>query len=538
MVTPAEQKFGVISDFLGEREDTPTLKMPKVFLPSSSGTFLQYGLVRTMPGCNTGAFVDAGNVKVRTPDGNPVIHHHRYTTADGTEYVFQFTKAHVYLWNEAGKSYTTMFTCTSDSTLWSSTALQGKLVSANGVDFIQVWDETTPATVFAALDTATGLDTDGASGRVSTAKFVGTAEGYLLVGATTEGGTFFPRRQRWSTGNDLADFDLAGSGDTGVKDFSDGSDVIVGFANYTFGRARLFVTFKERSIWIQWLVEGLSIWNWQRTEGDVGLLGGHASVNDQDGNLYYVASDFTVRKFDQGIISFAKARTLRAMNVSLVGNIEAVFMPSYNQLWWSIPKDAGSTENDAILAYNIEYGVWHQYPYSIRSFGRWSQQTTYTIDGLDALSDSIDGLDAQLPSIDFLEGTVGFPLDLASDYDGYTYVAHSSETDKGNAVTRNFVISVDLSDKRSLNWFKRVASSKAYFAARSTAGTLTYGAKLDNAKSFTNLGTLSLQAPNHDFIDVDLSFDIRAKHFLYKVEGTILFDFVGQFWTFEFDGDR
>lgn len=536
MVRVTAQKFGVISDFLGDREDVATIKIPNVYHPQSSGTFLQYGMVRTMPGCNAGAFIDNSDDKVQVPDGNPVIHHHRHTSGAGVEYVFQYTKAHVYLWDQTARTYTTMFTCASDCTLWDSVSLTGKIISTNGVDFVQTWDETTPATVFAAHDTVTGIDIDGAGSRLTRAKYAGSYEGILVLGGLTEDGTFIPRRVRLSTGNDITDFDVNGSGDTKRLDFEEGSDVIKGFGNYTFARARIFVIFKEESVYMLWLTEGLSRYGTKRTEGKVGLLATHSVINDQDGNLYYMADDFTVRKFGFGVVSQAKAVTLRGMNVSLVDDIEAVFMRPYNHIWWSIPSTAGSTTLDAVVALNLDYNVWHQFPWAIRSFGRWSQQETTTIDGLDTLSTTIDGLDAQLPSIDFIEGTVGFKLDLASDYSGYTYIAHSSETDKGSAINRSFVISVDLTEKRTLNIFKRSSRAKAYLAGRSTTGTLTLSVKRDNEPNFTTLGTLSLQS-NNAFTDVDLPFDIRAKHFLFKVDGTILFDFLGMFWDFEFDGE-
>ena len=537
MPVVTERKFGVVSDFLGDREDVQTLKIPNVYHPSSEGVFLQYGMVRTMPGSNAGAFVDASNDKVRVPDGNPVIHHRRHTSAAGVEYVFQFTKRHVYSWNEATKSYDTFFTGSSDCTLWDTVSLDGKMISTNGVDLIQVWDETTPATVFAAFDTVTGIDIDGAAARVTKAKYLGSAEGALVVGATTEGGAFFPRRMRISTTRDITDFDVNGTGDTFVKDFNEGSDVLMGFGNYTFQRARIFVVFKQLSIYAVWLVEGLSVWNTVRTEGNVGLLATHSVINDQDGNLYYIASDFTARQFNRGVVSRAKAPTLRGMNVTTVLDIEAVFVESYNHIWWSIPGDAGSAALDTIIALNLDYNIWHEFPFAIRSFGRWSQQSALTIDGLDVLSTTIDGLDAQLPSIDFVEGTAGFGLDLASGYDGYTYVSHASETHQGAAVTRNFVISIDLTEKRTLNIFKRISDALAYFAGRSASGTLTLSVKKDNEPSYSALGTISLIS-NNDFTDIHLPFDVRAKHFLLKVEGTILFDFIGMFWTFEFDGDR
>lgn len=536
MVRNTERQFGVISDFLGDREDVQTLKIPNVYHPSSSGVFLQYGMVRTMPGCNSGAFISDSNVKVVVPDGNPVIHHARHVSGAGVEYVFQYTKAHVYLWDQSTRTYTTMFTTSSDCTLWDTVSLDGKIISTNNVDFVQVWVETTPSTVFAAFDQADGIDIDGAGGRLTRARYLAAYEGNLVLGGLTEDGALFPRRFRISTNNDIADFDVNGTGDTFVKDFNEGSDVIKGFGNYTFLEARILVVFKEESIYRVWLVEGLSRYNTKRTEGKVGLLATHSVINDRDGNLYYLADDFTIRKFLFGVVSQAKAVTLLAMNVTTVNDIEAVFMKSYNHIWWSIPSTAGSSTLDAIISLNLEYKVWHQFPFAIRSFGRWSQQETTTIDGLDTLSVSIDGLDAQLPSIDFIEGTVGFKLDLASDYSGFTYVAHASETDKGVAVTRNFVISVDMSDKRSLNIFKRSSRSKAYFAGRSTTGTLTLSVKKDNEPNYTVLGTLSIES-NNAFTDVDLPYDIRAKHFLFKVEGTILFDFLGQYWTYEFDGE-
>ena len=533
----AERQFGVISDILGEWEGTATIKLPKVLMPESAGVFTQYGMVRTMPGANMGAFVDNAGDKVQTPDGNPIIHQRRHVSPAGEEYPFIFTKAHIYLWVEGGKAYTTMFTCSTDCTLWTSTTLAGQIVATNGIDLIQVWNESSPGTPFAPLDTAGGLDLDGGGSLLTRARYVGTAEGYLILGATTEDGNFLGRRERWSTGNDLADFNVNGSGDTNYKDFGEGSDLIKGFGNFTYNRARIFVVFKEESTYAQWAVEGLSVWNTAKTEGDVGLLATHAVANDQDGNLYYVADDYTVRQFNRGVISQAKAKTLRGMNVSLIDQIQATFWKPYNQILWSIPGDAGSTELDSVLALNIEYGIWHTYPFSIRSFGAWTQQTSYTIDGLDALSTTIDGLDAQLPSIDFIEGTVGFALDLVADHSGYTYVAHSSETDKGQDVTHNMVISVDMADKKALRQFKRVWDSTAYLVSRSATGSLTLSVKQDNAKNFSALGTLSLESDNA-VAEVDVPFDIRAKHFLVKLEGTILFDFIGQYWTFEFDGDR
>jgi len=538
MLEITEQKFGVLSDFLGDREDIPNVKMPNVYLPESSGVFLQRGLLRTMPGANSGAFVDSEGTKVQTPDSNPIIRIWRHISGAGVEYIFVFTKAHIYKWDETNKQYDTFWTCSGDCELWDTVSIDGKIIATNGVDYVLYWSESAPGTVFQPLSSASGLDLTGEeSSYLTTAKYCATCEGYLILGATTEGGTYYGRRERWSSYNDVSDFDINGEGDTYFKDFLEGSDVLKGFGNYSYGGTNYLVVFKEKSTYVQWLVESLSVWNIDRLAGNVGLLATHSAVNDKEGNLYYFASDYTVRKFREGIISMPKDVTIRGMNITYQDYIEATFIDSYNQIWWSIPSSLSSTGNDKVIALNLDYGVWHDYPFAIRCFGDWSQQESYTIDGLDALSDTIDGLDASLPYIDYVAAIVGFPLDIAADYSGYTYVLHSSETEKGSSVTRSFVISVDMTGKQALNYFKRVSNIKVYVVARSSTGTLSLFVKEDNEASWQSLGSISLES-TRKIVDVDLPVDTRAKHFLFRGTTTVLCDVIGFYFDFEFDGDR
>ena len=533
-----EQKFGILSDFLGDHENIPNIKMPSAYLPSSSGVFLQYGLLRTMPGANSGAFVDAGRVKVQTPDANPIIRIWRHLSAAGIEYEFCFTKAYIYKWDETTKQYDTFWTCAGDCTLWDSVSIDGKVIATNGVDKVLVWHESTPGTIFVPLGSASGLDLNGlGTSYLTTAKYCATCEGYLILGATTEGGTYYGRRERWSDYNSVSGFNVNGNGDTYFKDFLEGSDVLKGFGNYSYGGTNYLVVFKAKSTYVQWLVESLSVWNIDRLAGDVGLLATHSAVNDKEGNLYYFASDYTVRKFREGIISMPKDVTIRGMNITYQDDIEATFIDSYNQIWWSIPSSLSSTGNDKIIALNLDNGVWHDYPFAIRAFGDWSQQESYTIDGLDALSTTIDGLDAVLPSIDYVSAIVGFPLDIGSDYSGYAYVLHSSETEKEVAVTREFVISTDLENGLALGYFKRVSKIYVYIAGRSTEGVISLFVKRDNEASWQSLGDISLLS-DHKYIIVELAPDIRARHFLIKGTSAVLFDVLGMLFDFEPDSDR
>ncbi|GAF95753.1 unnamed protein product, partial [marine sediment metagenome] len=205
------------------------------------------------------------------------------------------------------------------------------------------------------------------------------------------------------------------------------------------------------------------------------------------------------------------------------------------------PANAGSTGNDGIIAWNLkEGGIWHEYTFSIRAFGIWSQQASLEIgsflgDGLDTISDTIDGLDASLPTIDTVASLAGTPLDLGSGYDGYTYSLHTSEQDMGADITRYFVLATDLTPGFSLREHKLCHRIDTFMESRSVADELAISAKRDNEPNWQSLGTLSMQGTDK-IIDVEITPEVRAKHFLFKGETTKLFAVIGMFFDFVFDG--
>ena len=534
MAVLTEQRFGILSDIMGVGEHKPTVKLPTTLMPESSGVFLRYGAIKAMPGA-TNALVDSDGALVQTTDGYPVIHFHRHISGEGVEYLFVYTKAHVYKWDETNKQYDEFFECGSDCTQWNTVSFDNKIISTNNVDKVQVWDESTPATVFAALDGSDGLDLDGGTTYLTAAAYVTGYENYLIFGDTTEGGTHYPNRIRWSTGGDITDYDATGSGDTGAKDFSAGYGVLKGFGLYTYQGADILVVFKEQTYFPMWLVEDASIWFIGNAQGHVGLLATHSIVNDSEGRLYWIGSDYAVHRFRGAALSGLMDKTLKGISVTYQSTIEAAYIGLYNQIWWSIPSSASSTGNDKIVALNLPDGSWHSYPFAYRAFGNWSQQSSHTIDGLDALASTIDGLDPVHPTIDYVEGMEGYPLDIVSDHSGYVYKAHAGEEDKGASVTRYFVLGTMLSTSLSLHLFKRVMKLKHILLGHSS-GTLNFYAKSDNAADWESLGSIS-QISTQEVVDVDQVVDLRAKHVLIKGESTDLFDYLGLFFDFTFDGE-
>lgn len=540
MTVGVDEQFGIISDLFGTVETVPTIKIKDSFMPDSENVYLDKGTIRAMPG-GAATFLDSNEDKVQTPDGNTIIHYHRHVSGSGIEYAFAYTKANVYLWSESGGSYTLYFTCSDDCTLWDTASVAGKIVSTNNVDLVQVWDETTPGTLFADLGGASGLDLDGGTTFLTKAAYLTVYENYLLLQNTTEGGSSFTRRMRWSSFGDVTDFDESGSGDTGAKDFDQGYGALKGFGHFTFQGADLLIIFKERTHFPMWLVESLDVWRIGDAEGEIGLLATHSVVNDGEGRLFFIASDYTVRQFRGPVLSGAIDTTMKGIPATLQDDIEAAFMPDLGQIWWSIPSNSGSSGNDKVIARNIkEGGPWHHYTFAIRAFGIWSQQSSLIIgsflgDGLDTISTTIDGLDASMPTIDTVASLAGTPLDLGSGYDGFTYSLHTSEQDMGVDINRYFVLATDLSQRFSTREFKFCNRVDTFMESRSVADMITISVKRDNEPNWQVAGSLSMQGIDK-IINKEITPEFRAKHFLWKGETTKLFAVIAQFYDFAFDG--
>jgi hypothetical protein len=534
-----ERQFAIFDDVQGIREDIPNIKINKAYsVKGSVNVMLRYGRAQRIQG-RLRELLDNSNDRVRTPDTNPVIRYHRHYSADGTEYEFCATKANIYLWSQANGSFSTMFTCASDCVLWEIVSFKGNVIVTNWVDFIQYWSEDNPGMVFAPLDGASGLDTDGGSTYVQKAKYLTTYENKVIIGFTQETGTVYPRRVRACSLNDETDWQsTGGSGDAYAKDFSEGEGLIKGFGHYLFDDANLLVVFKDdikSSHYFMWTVESDDVFATNRISNTGGLLATHSVVNDVEGNLYYIGADYAVRKLRFGVVSRAIAPSLVGINQTYQDYIDSTYFGGeYNQLAWTIPGGPNSTGNDKVIRLNLERGIWEIDDFTVCAWGNYSRQSNWTIDTIPYAT--IDGIG--WATIDTTEAIAGFQLDLCSDYEGYTYDYHTSELDDQAEFTASLVLSTDLSDKGSLGWFKRCWSMRFFFKRQST-GTVDIYFKEDEAASWESLGEVDLTDEDLpgivivDFGDIDLRFRTG----LLKLETTNAFGFLGVIFNYDYDGE-
>ncbi len=100
-----KQTFGIFAPIMGLKKDFPVVLIQNVFTPDNKNILLKDGKIirRKM---REKDLLTAEEAKVQTPDGNPIIHYHRFVKrSTGAEYLLAFTKAHIYHWNSSNKAF-------------------------------------------------------------------------------------------------------------------------------------------------------------------------------------------------------------------------------------------------------------------------------------------------------------------------------------------------------------------------------------------------------------------------------------------------
>lgn len=523
-------KSAIISPMLGVRENVPNISITQAFQPESSNVIIRNGEAQRLR-MRLKELLDDDNAKTITPDGYPIIKYHRYVNANDEETLFVFTKAHIYVWSESSNEFTLLHTCASDCTEWSVVSYNAQVIATNNVDKVLTWVAATPTTSFTALVGASGLELESATTYCTKAKYVAVFENYLFVGHTTESATVYPHRVRWCSVGDETDWvSVSGSGDAGKIDVNkEGDNYVKGFGIW----GQYLAVFKTKSIHKLWLVTGEEVFNEVSIPSKVGLLATGTVVNDSEGRMYFLGSDYKIREVRDGIISEPVSKKVLSINPAYADLAQAAFIDEYSTIWFAVPTGDGATGNNTILDFNPLYLTWAIHDIAIRAFGDYTRQSVWTIDTWPY--DTIDTISQ--PTIDDVENVVGFPLDLASDYDGYTYDLHQAELDDSASYTGSLVLSSALlQQKEALGEYKRISYLQLSFR-RKGSGTALVEAKQDNQSDWQTVGSVDMTG-SAEILTLDLPCDLRAKHLLLRISGTNAFSFLGVIYDYEWDGDR
>jgi len=476
----------------------------------------------------------------------PVIKYHYYRKpSTKTETLFLATKYHIWSWNYTAKTLTLKFTCLTPANVkrWQFvTHSDFNVYATNNVDLVQYLDcgETgyTPAQAMAAsfanLGSARGIDIDGTN-YIIKAQIIISYQSYLILGYVTyENENVYNNRIHWSSRADTSDWDITGSGDAGLKDFTNNSDVLTGFGKWN----DYMVAFKENTHYTGWLVTDDTVFNWREEDLKVGAIGPDSITNDKQGRLYWFASDFSIREIrTQSEISLPIKATLLNIAPDYAEYVQAKYIPEYRAVYFAIPY--GVTEvNNKVVEFNTDTGNFFTYDIEICAFGDYTRQSQFTYATLPY--STYDEWGMAWLMYDINRNSVGYAYILASDYSGNTFAMHQSTKDAGVAFNGTFVFNTTLSQAKNLPYRKRVNNGATFIFNRKIEGTVTIYVQADTEKGWTSLGTVSLvDTDEPDMVFVHLPFDVAFKTAKFKLESPDDMEFVGALFTdFENEDER
>ncbi len=485
---------------------------------------------------------NSGNVFVGS---SAILKHHRHVRkGTGTEHLLVANKYHIFLWLQSNMSLTVKFTVgdeggsSANVERWEIIDHLRNVVATNNSDRVIWWNvDTSTGNNFQVLGQADGIDYEGTANRLTKCKHLASFETYLILGFTTENATVFPQKERWAgraTGGSIIDFDENGVSDAGAKQFTDSPGTLMGFAKH----GNDLVIGKQDSVHRSWLITAAEVFQWEEYTLKVGVLSADSFVNDKSGRLYFAASDLTIREINTPQpISTHGDITFKGLNTSQSEFIQATYIDDFEEVWFAFPA-AGSDTNNKVLSFHPDSGRVDFHGFPIRSFGDFTQQEAFTYDTLPFSNYNDWG--ASWIIYDASRNVVGFPLDLASDYNGDTFALHSSSTDDGAAFTGVLIFSTTLTNPKSLNLFKRVNNGVDVIMNRKSSGSVTLYAKRDTEKSWQLLGTASMiDADGAETLFVHVPFDTRFRTAQFKLETTGDLELIGLiFREFDFDGSR
>jgi len=465
--------------------------------------------------------------KVPTPDGNPVLRYHTLLKSTGDEFLFAFTKEHAYLWETGTSAWRLKWTNSSDCDSWDTAEINDQIIATNNVDPPLVWGSS-PANDFDELDSDGNGPEYSAGKYIDKAKFVTVFENSVFFGCTTEDGTLRPNRVRWCEFGDETTWD---SGNAGYADIAGKGQIDGGFGK----KGDFLIIFKNQSTRQMWLAPGSDdVFANASLSSSIGGKAHESVVVDGDDNLYFFGSDRKFRKVGEGIISDLINDVVELINPTYVANVKGIYIEEYDEIWWSIPYGGDATANNKIIKYHCRDKRWRESDIEVSAFGSYSRQS-----GLDWASLPYDSWD-EWGWEDWMtaEANIGYPIDLASDYDGYTYAVHGGQKDDGSSYTGYLVLGTDFTSGqfKDLVEYKRWDFSELYFRSGNEDDEVTIYVKEDGG-DWNNAGTVSIYGEG-DYIKVELPVDYRAKYFEVKLSATNMFKFLGMTFVFEKTGDR
>lgn len=489
-----------------------------------------------------------GNVFV---GGTPIQAQLRHIRqANDAEVFLVATAYHIFTWSNTTKFLTVRFTSGSPGTgeRWELVShfsnSKDQIYATNNVDVVQAWDiATSPSGSFADLGSATGIvvgDIEGGGSRkIAKAKHLASYESYLFIGHITyDNSDIRPQRHHWSSRADTTDFDTAGSGDAGSKDFTNAQGFLMGYGKWT----DFLIVFMSDLHYRGWIVTSDEVFNWDEEDLKVGTLSADTIVNDKFGRLYWLANDMTIKEFRTPFnISGPTKNTLKRINVAVAEFAQAAYIDEHESIVFALPANASAT-NNILVEFFISTGSEFIHNIPVRSFGDFTRQETFTYDSEPFRSSYANYAEwgAAWLRYDINRSIQGFPLDMVSDYNGFLYELNGGLTDAGSDYTSTLIFATTLTPDKARFPRKRVNNGAYFYFNRKSSGSVTISLKRDGETSWQSIGSVSLDNSAENAVTkVHLPFDEAFFYSEFRLQSTANMELLGiDFRDFELEDDR
>lgn len=184
----------------------------------------------------------------------------------------------------------------------------------------------------------------------------------LIALYTTESGTAYPQRLRWSSPTEPnalpASWDATDPATlAGFNDLTDATGNIV--TGKQLGDVLYVYTTKE--IFAMQYVGGNSLFNFSKINSEIGLLS-RKCITDYKGNHVLMTKDNVYMFNGTNAVSIVngkiRERLFKSINTTYVDNIQVIAKPQYNEVWVCYPNSASTGQLNRAAVYNVEDGTW------------------------------------------------------------------------------------------------------------------------------------------------------------------------------------
>lgn len=402
----------------------------------------------------TGPGANRGTMDCWAPNGDPCMGIYPFRDATGTEYLIAMDTDYVYVYDStvgAFKQNTDSYTLTGTAAdyFW-AWPFDDYIMFTNGKDPVHKY---TPGGSPEIEKIASEFDSGSSGDDLDTCLLVVRFKGRTVFLNTTENGTKFPRRARWSTAGAFETFD--------EFDFADAPSDIGDIRTAQFIGSRLFVGFDKG--WMELVDTGDATdpFRWEPTTSRFGSIAKLTTIKDNDRLLS--RSETGIQAIDpngQYAVDADIPDRVLGFNATL-GNLSAAARNASDRAFWWTYVDTGETTPQHILCaqYDEQNRLsWSRYDMAFNVFGEFEDEGGTTWDSLGpATWDSFSSV-----TWDSARAVAGFPRLLGGTSDGTVYTFDESDTDFGvpfQFFARSQRLSPYPGQKSHLGWIDVYASA-------------------------------------------------------------------------------